>query len=437
MFKPDKRPEWVIFDVPNKINRLKTLKKAVLVTISSIAILGATVNFKTEYTLKPNNELNVRLYSGEVHSQKAHKIDYQAYSVFIWLTDSSGTWTVPADWNNSNNKIHCIGGGGGGGGAGGGAGGGGGGGGGGYAYKTNASFSVGQSIPYNVGWGGDGGALQVAGTDGGDTAFGSVCQAIGGFGGQRSVDGGAGGSGGWADTGTGGFGGGNGGAHSGRRPGGGGGGAGGRFGDGFGGGIASGSDTGPGGAGGSADAGNGGAGGPGGVSSDGVVGDDGFELGDGSAGAGGGGGGAGQNSNGGWGGYYGGGGGGGGGGSTGAGIGGTGAPGLILVAYTPIVFTTTTLASSMNPGSVGQPITFTATVTTGATGTVTFRDSATVLGTISLSGNKAQLTTSSLSLGTHSIKATYNGDAVYAASNSAVLSQVIKVFGQPFKVIMT
>jgi len=75
--------------------------------------------------------------------------------------------------------------------------------------------------------------------------------------------------------------------------------------------------------------------------------------------------------------------------------------------------TTTTVASSANPSSVGQAVTFTATVTGSTpTGTVTFFDGATALGTGTLSGaGTATFTTSALTLGNHAITAKYNGDA--------------------------
>jgi len=114
---------------------------------------------------------------------------------------------------------------------------------------------------------------------------------------------------------------------------------------------------------------------------------------------------------------------------------GAGTGGLIKITYTPTVPTVTTLSSSMNPGSLSQPVTFTATVTSGATGTVTFKDGSTILGTISLTGTTAQLTTSSLSLGSHTIQAIYNGDVTYATSNTS-MTETIKVFGQPFKVFI-
>lgn len=92
--------------------------------------------------------------------------------------------------------------------------------------------------------------------------------------------------------------------------------------------------------------------------------------------------------------------------------------------------TTTTLVSSLNPSVVGQPVTFTAAVTSTA-GTppngeiVTFNNGSAVLGTGSLSGGRALLTTSSLSIGTSTITATYPGDATFAASASPALAQVV------------
>lgn len=71
----------------------------------------------------------------------------------------------------------------------------------------------------------------------------------------------------------------------------------------------------------------------------------------------------------------------------------------------------------------GASVTLTATVTpTAATGTVQFRDGATVLGTVTLSGGVATLTTSSLAVGPHTLTAVYSGDVSYTGSTSAVQS---------------
>ncbi len=87
--------------------------------------------------------------------------------------------------------------------------------------------------------------------------------------------------------------------------------------------------------------------------------------------------------------------------------------------------TTTTLASSpAATGVYGSSVTFTATVSvsgTPATGTVTFRDGSTLLGSGSLSADTATFSTSTLAAGNHSITATYEGEGNYASSVSAPL----------------
>src|SRR5271157_5729735 len=98
--------------------------------------------------------------------------------------------------------------------------------------------------------------------------------------------------------------------------------------------------------------------------------------------------------------------------------------------------TTTALTADHNPAVFGQPVTYTATVSVSSpgagtpTGTVTFKDGATVLGTGTLSGGKAALTVPStsltaLSVGTHSITASYGGDTNDAGSTSNTVSQVV------------
>jgi len=90
--------------------------------------------------------------------------------------------------------------------------------------------------------------------------------------------------------------------------------------------------------------------------------------------------------------------------------------------------TTTALASSLNPSTHGQSVTFTATVkpqyTGTPAGTVTFKDGTTTLGTITLSAGVAKYTTTALATGKHSISATYNGGASFTAS-SATLTQTV------------
>jgi hypothetical protein len=91
--------------------------------------------------------------------------------------------------------------------------------------------------------------------------------------------------------------------------------------------------------------------------------------------------------------------------------------------------TTLTLVSSLNPSTLDQPVTFTATITPQyggqATGAVTFKDSFTTLGSAAVSGNAASLTTSGLAVGTNSITAVYSGDSNFTGSTSNRVSQVV------------
>ena len=95
------------------------------------------------------------------------------------------------------------------------------------------------------------------------------------------------------------------------------------------------------------------------------------------------------------------------------------------------IATTTSVASSANPASAGQSVTFTATIQAGTgnstTGTVTFLDGSTTLGTAAVGSNSAQLTTSTLTAGSHSITAVYGGSTNFAGSTSAVLTQTINL----------
>ncbi len=94
--------------------------------------------------------------------------------------------------------------------------------------------------------------------------------------------------------------------------------------------------------------------------------------------------------------------------------------------------TKTNVASSANPSTSGQSVTFTATIAVVApgsgspTGTVTFKDGSTLLGTGSLSDGTASFTIATLAVGTHSITAVYSGDGNFTSSTSSVLKQVVK-----------
>jgi len=92
--------------------------------------------------------------------------------------------------------------------------------------------------------------------------------------------------------------------------------------------------------------------------------------------------------------------------------------------------TQTTLVSSLNPSSFGQAVTFTATVTAASgtpVGAVTFNDNGTAIGTGTLSGGVASFTTLALTTGSHTITASYAGNATFAASTSAVLTQTVNI----------
>jgi len=87
---------------------------------------------------------------------------------------------------------------------------------------------------------------------------------------------------------------------------------------------------------------------------------------------------------------------------------------------------TVTLTSDVNPSVWNQPVTFTATLPAGATGTVTFKDSTTTLGTVPVSGGQAQITKSNLFVGNHTqITAAYSGDGCYLAKTSAPYAQLV------------
>lgn len=88
--------------------------------------------------------------------------------------------------------------------------------------------------------------------------------------------------------------------------------------------------------------------------------------------------------------------------------------------------TTSTLTSSSLPSVVGQTVTLTASIGNAydPTGTVTFYDAGTALGTATVSNDIATLATSFLSASTHSLTSSYSGDSNNLPS-SGTLSQVV------------
>jgi hypothetical protein len=105
---------------------------------------------------------------------------------------------------------------------------------------------------------------------------------------------------------------------------------------------------------------------------------------------------------------------------------------LINDSVLPAQKTTTAVATSGSPSFAGQAVTFTASVTArnGAvpeTGLVTFFDGKNRLDTVPLSGGIASYTTTALTAKTHTIKATYAGDANFQASTGSV-KQVVELY---------
>ena len=92
--------------------------------------------------------------------------------------------------------------------------------------------------------------------------------------------------------------------------------------------------------------------------------------------------------------------------------------------------TTLCLISLPNPSDFGQTVYFGAAVILPncngiPTGTVTFKEGSTVLGTSQLYFGVAGFSTSSLSVGSHNIQAFYSGDSNYAASTSNIVVQKV------------
>lgn len=95
--------------------------------------------------------------------------------------------------------------------------------------------------------------------------------------------------------------------------------------------------------------------------------------------------------------------------------------------------TRTTVESSAPTSVFGQPVTFTASVSVVApgagspSGTITFTNGSTVLGTAPVSsatGFQASITTAALSVGQHAVVATYEGDDSFLASSGSVAQRV-------------
>ncbi len=104
---------------------------------------------------------------------------------------------------------------------------------------------------------------------------------------------------------------------------------------------------------------------------------------------------------------------------------------VVVSSARSIAPTTVALDAAPNPATVGQSVTFTATVTTGAgaspsDGSVTFKEGATVLaGPVALVAGQAAFATAGLGAGAHAITAYYTSTSgLFAASSGGVVEQV-------------
>ena len=106
----------------------------------------------------------------------------------------------------------------------------------------------------------------------------------------------------------------------------------------------------------------------------------------------------------------------------------SGSPQTVALSGIGLSTTLTQLLSSQDPTQIGQLVTFMAQVSGAGgtpTGTVTFFDGATSLGTGVVNGSGvATFTTSGLAVGFHSITAQYAGDTNFGSSTSAAYTQV-------------
>jgi len=101
---------------------------------------------------------------------------------------------------------------------------------------------------------------------------------------------------------------------------------------------------------------------------------------------------------------------------------------FIVSNYTP----TMTLTSSQNPALQGQPVTFTATISSADPkqgGPIVLTDNGTPLATLTPNANgTAFYITSSLALGTHQILASYAGDSTHSPTNAEITQSIVSSF---------
>ena len=82
-------------------------------------------------------------------------------------------------------------------------------------------------------------------------------------------------------------------------------------------------------------------------------------------------------------------------------------------------------SANANPSLAGQNVSFTATITPAATGSVQFLDNGALIATGTLASGVATMATSALPVGTHAITVVYGGSGTHMGSSSAALTQTV------------
>jgi hypothetical protein len=107
-----------------------------------------------------------------------------------------------------------------------------------------------------------------------------------------------------------------------------------------------------------------------------------------------------------------------------------GSYGTVVESITPAA-SSTSLTATPNPASFGSSVTFQAAVTSSVAGTpsgsITFLDGTSTLGTVVLSGGSASYATSGLAVGTHIVVAHYAGDSSFASSDSGPVVEEVTI----------
>ncbi|HLJ97437.1 MAG TPA: DUF4214 domain-containing protein, partial [Gemmataceae bacterium] len=109
----------------------------------------------------------------------------------------------------------------------------------------------------------------------------------------------------------------------------------------------------------------------------------------------------------------------------------------IVVLGNSLASTTTVLAASSLAVPVGQPVLLMATVSSnltgwGMSGSVAFLDHGTLLATVPLNGLMATYTASTLSVGSHTLTASYSGDSNHSAGTSRAVTVSVGSVEQRF-----